>query len=346
MKKYIYFDSDGKKLSDIKLGDEFSAIKIDDTEISKTEMIVACNRTVTIQGSKNFDQVDDFEVPIFRKGRFVEIDAYAVGEYQVTQKLYAQVMKSDENSNAYPSRWKDTPYRNENQDNLPVENITWYDAVYFCNRLTVLTMGKEHCVYTIEDEKRDDEKHIINASVEIDISKKGYRLPTEAEWEYAARGGEASSYYFLQHYSGAGDFSIVDDETGDQNDLDTVAWWLGTRDEDVEDIDNDNESAITHEVGLKKPNALNCFDMSGNVWEWCCDWYSKSIQSNPKSIVRTGSLGQETVHNPCGPESGDSRVIRGGCAASQEWCCAVCFRNDTSPDLKGRDVGLRLVRTL
>ena len=111
-------------------------------------------------------------------------------------------------------------------ENLPVENISWHDGKEFISKLNALT-GKT------------------------------FRMPTEAEWEYAARGGSKSRGY---KYSGS-------------NTLDDVAWYA------------DNSGGETHEVGTKSPNELGLYDMSGNVWEWCSDWhgnYSSSAQTNPK----------------------------------------------------------------
>lgn len=129
-------------------------------------------------------------------------------------------------------------------DNLPVDNVSWNDCQNFILKLNKLT-GKK------------------------------FRLPTEAEWEYAARGGKFHENY---EYSGS-------------DDLNTVAWnW-------------DNSSEDTHPVKTKSPNALGIYDMSGNVWEWCNDWYDENYYSISSS------------YNPLGPSSGEKRVMRGG-----SWC--------------------------
>ena len=133
-----------------------------------------------------------------------------------------------------------------------------------------------------------------------ELTGQNFRLPTEAEWEFAARGGNSSRGY---KYSGS-------------DDLDAVAWYA------------DNSGSSHHNVGTKSPNELGIYDMSGNVWEWCRDWYA--------------SYGSSSQTNPKGPSSGSTRVNRGG---SWDWIAIsshVSFRYHYSPDLRFYDLGLRL----
>ena len=152
----------------------------------------------------------------------------------------------------------------------PVERVSWNDCQKFISRLNSLT-GRT------------------------------FRLPTEAEWEYAARGGNKSRHY---KYSGSGNI-------GD------VAWHDG------------NSGSKTHAVGSKTANELGIYDMSGNVYEWCSDWYGGY------------SAGAQT--NPQGPSSGSRRVLRGGSWDSLAWSCRVSFRNFNDPDYSIDYNGLRLV---
>ena len=154
-------------------------------------------------------------------------------------------------------------------DNLPVENVSWNDCQTFIFRLNNLT-------------------------------GKNFRLPTEAEWEYAARGGNRSRGY---KYSGS-------------NTLSDVAWF------------DDNSGSKTHPVGTKSPNELGLYDMSGNVWEWCSDWY--------------GTYSSSSQTNPTGPSSGSGRVRRGGCWLNDAGLCRSSSRCDGSPDERGDYLGLRL----
>ena len=160
-------------------------------------------------------------------------------------------------------------------DDLPVENISWNDAQDFLRKLNARFPGMH------------------------------YRLPTEAEWEYAARGGEPGA---KDNYIYAG-----------SNNLDEVGWY------------NQNSGNKTHPAGGKKPNQLGLFDMSGNVWEWCQDWYGD---------YPTGSQ-----TNPAGPTSGSNRVVRGGSWGNDPTNCRVAYRNSNTPDTRNNNVGFRLART-
>jgi formylglycine-generating enzyme required for sulfatase activity len=168
--------------------------------------------------------------------------------------------------------WRNATEGKIAQDNHPVFHVSWYDAKAYCNWLS----------------KK---------------SGKTYRLPTEAEWEYGARGGGQSKGY---EYAGS-------------NNFDDVAWLL------------DNSGYKTHAVGEKLPNELGLYDMSGNVWEWCSDWYD----SYPSS----------TLTNPTGPSSGSNRVIRGGSWYNYPQGCRVAHRNGNAPDYRRGNLGFRLART-
>jgi len=176
----------------------------------------------------------------------VRVDSFYIGTYEVTQDTYQELMGSN------PSNWKG--------DRLPVERVTWYEAVAFCNALSRL-------------ERRQEAYTISGNNVSVDWESNGYRLPTEAEWEYAARGGNQS-----QGYTYAGSNTVGD-----------VAWYYSS-----------NSGSRTHTVGEKQPNELGLYDMSGNVWEWCWDWFGSDY------------YGSSPAANPTGPSSGSHRVLRGG----------------------------------
>ena len=161
-----------------------------------------------------------------------------------------------------PSRFKG--------DDLPVEKVSWDDCQDFISKLNAMT-GKR------------------------------FRLPSEAEWEYAARGGKKSRGY---QYSGSNTF-------GD------VAWYYG------------NSGPKTHAVGTKQPNELGIYDMTGNVWEWCQDWFG-SYSSSPQT-------------NPTGAASGSYRVYRGGSWCNSARDCRTSYRRGNTPDFRYFDLGLRLV---
>ena len=188
----------------------------------------------------------------------VTLDGFYIGAYEVTQAQWKAVMGSN------PSYCVG--------DDLPVEKVSWYDAVSFCEKLSQMT-GKK------------------------------YRLPTEAEWEYAARGGQQAAG---TKYAGS-------------NSIGDVAWCTN------------NSGGKTHPVGQKQPNALGLYDMSGNVWEWCSDWYDSDYYSSSPSV------------NPQGPSGGARRVHRGGSWYSDARYCRVSHRDYFTPDRQGEDVGFRVV---
>lgn len=162
-----------------------------------------------------------------------------------------------------PSRFKG--------DDLPVEKVTWNDAAAFCKKLSEIT-GKQ------------------------------YRLPTEAQWEYACRGGSTTAYCF-------GD---------DEKLLDEYCWY------------KKNSEGITHPVGKKNPNKFGLYDMHGNVWEWCSDWY--------------GDYPSDSIIDPAGPEEGEYRVLRGGSWSILAKLCRSAFRLRFRPENRGNRFGFRLSR--
>ena len=151
----------------------------------------------------------------------------------------------------------------------PVECVSWDDCQEFVKKLNTLT-------------------------------GQNFRLPTEAEWEYAARGGNKSQGY---KYSGS-------------NNIDDVVWYAN------------NSGSQTHDVATKQPNELGLYDMSGNVWEWCQDWY--------------GNYSSSSQSNPQGPDSGSHRVFRGGCWLHYAWGCRVSYRSRHYADGRSSGLGLRL----
>ncbi len=215
----------------------------------------------------------------------VTLDSFYMSKYEVTQKEYRELMGYN------PSSFSG--------DNNPVEVVNWYDAVIYANKLSEKEGIKPY--YNISNVIKDGNK-IRNATVTI-AGGKGYRLPTESEWEYAARGGNQSKGY---KYSGS-------------NNVDEIAEYEGNNDES------------TNPVGGKKANELGIYDMSGNVCEWCWDWY--------------GLIGTSNKTNPTGRVSGDSRVVRGGGWFSSESEATVNYRSSSTPGSYDFDAGFRLVRS-
>ena len=224
------------------------------------------------QGSDYFDE----ERPTHQ----VTLSDFYIGKYEVTQQLWEYVMKysgkaaDGSTMSAYASDvWLGTnPSSAYGVGNYyPAYCVSWNDIVnIFIPRLNKIT-------------------------------GKNFRLPTEAEWEFAARGGNYSRGY---KYSGS-------------NRIDDVAWYWG------------NSSSKTHQVGTKSPNELGIYDMSGNVYEWCSDWY--------------GDYSSSSQTNPTGPVYGSYRVFRGGSWGYSARHCRVSYRGRNTPGSRGIDLGFRLV---
>ncbi len=224
----------------------------------------------------------------------VSVDNFYIGKYEITVVQFAAFIKEtayvttaerEDSSHAYVDgngKWQHGIYwkhgvsgslHPSSEYNHPVIHVSWYDATAYCEWLSRKTNKK-------------------------------YRLPTEAEWEYAARGGNRTNEY---KYSGS-------------NNIGDIAWYY------------DNANKVTHTIGTKQDNELGIFDMTGNVWEWCNDWYDAQYYQN--------SLSQ----NPLGAASGSFRVIRGGAWNYYESICRVTFRYYSNPADRSYDVGFRVVR--
>ncbi len=207
--------------------------------------------------------------------RDVTVYAFYISTTEITQGLWEDIMGNNISIVREPS--------------LPANNISWYDAVKFCNNLS-LKYNLNPC-YTIRGQK-----------VTCNFKANGYRLPTEAEWEYAARGGKSGKMKL---------FSGNDDPL-------QVGWY------------RENSNGKMRPPKQKSPNELGIFDMSGNLWEWCWDWYA------PYS--------GEQVIDPKGPDKGTGKVLRGGSWNYDSKSARNSNRFYTSPNSRSATFGFRVVK--
>jgi formylglycine-generating enzyme required for sulfatase activity len=204
----------------------------------------------------------DNEKPVHR----VHITSYYMGKYEITQGQWRKVM------GILPDAYTGTDYINKDCDDCPVVKVNYEEVQEFIKRLNEKSPGKH------------------------------YRLPTELEWEFAARGGMYSGDY---KYAGS-------------NKLSTVGWYGKTR-------------GATHPVGQKQPNELGIYDMSGNVLEWCTDWYDADYYKTTTD-----------AWDPKGPSVGEKKVLRGGSYYDDDYVCRNFYRSRFSPKTSQWNIGFRL----
>jgi len=198
---------------------------------------------------------------------------FRLGQTQITMLQWVSVMGT--------KPWMNQRHIVQIGDNNAASYVDWHDATDFCRRLT--------------------DAHHKNGNLP---AAESYRLPTEAEWEYACRAGTTTA------------FSFGDDESH----LDEFGWFSG----------NTALEKYVHKVGLKKPNPRGLYDMHGNVWEWCSDWYGDKLSGGT---------------DPVGPDRGSSRVVRGGGWGNNSGHCRSANRNDGDPSSRNSNLGFRVARS-
>jgi uncharacterized repeat protein (TIGR02543 family) len=234
-----------------------------------------------------------------RPQRQVTVSGFWMGKYQITQAEWEAVMGD------YPSRFIG--------DNLPVESVSWYDVILFCNRLSIKEgLTPAYQVTGVTDWETvtapSGSRNTTWDAATINPDSDGYRLPTEAQWEYACRAGTTTAFYNGNNAENNYHNALVE----------AVAWF------------SRNSGNETKPVGQKTANVWGLHDMHGNVFEWCWDWY--------------GNYQAGTPTDPTGPDSGDSRVRRGGSWGDGGQYLRSACRAGNHPWNRSNSIGFRLVR--
>ena len=306
----IFSDIDGTKAyytyyiaSVDKLGNKSNEVKynvsVKETVSNVPEGFVKIPAT-SIDGTENWTPSSG----VFVSGRKLEIASFYMSDHPVTRGEYKAVMGEDPSyASAYDKDGNELTGDDAVKNN-PVNYISWYDALVYCNTRSIKE-GLTPC-YAIGEKTAPSEWGTVPTSSDsmwnaatCDFTANGYRLPTEAEWEWAARGGESYTY--------AG-----------SDDIDEVAWYTK----------NTNDTG-TRDVKTKKANGYGLYDMSGNVWEWCWDWYDSISSDKPAS----------------GPASGSYRCQRGGSWDNNALNAQVAYRIYIYPFSRSIIFGFRLVRS-
>ncbi|MEQ8225789.1 MAG: SUMF1/EgtB/PvdO family nonheme iron enzyme [Candidatus Eremiobacterota bacterium] len=263
-----------------------------------------------------------FNININKGGAIVQqaitVSNFLCEKYEVTNKEFVVFLNDNGNQTEGGTEWfstVDDQYNGIIKDpnslrfsvksgygNRPVVYVNWYASVAYCNWLSQ-EEGFTQC-YGPKDNRGNPSEW---------RTKNGYRLTTEYEWEYACRAGSTTDYYWGENYQSPPPppFNIG-----------TYAWY------------SDNSNGNHHDAGQKQPNAFGLFDMSGNVWEWCNDFYSDYSSTDP-----------ETYTDPAGPSTGSNRVNRGGSWSNFSGSSQSSVRASNDPLERWEGRGFRIVRT-
>ena len=295
-------------------------------EMGSAAMVLVPGGSFRMGNVREANEGSDSERPVHQ----VTLSSYWIGKYEVTYPLWVRVRDwAKANGYEFENEGQEgdgnqtantTPQANSVDEDAvadaaaskptfseqPVVNINWYDMAKWCNAYSQM-QGLTPCYYTgsafrtvYKTGRKDLTTRLVNWTAN------GYRLPTEAEWEFAAKGGAAGAVNPFKYAGG--------------DNPDEVAWY------------DKSSGYATHLVGTKRPNQLGIYDMSGNVWEWCFDWYA--------------AYSAQAQVDPKGPDVGQYRVLRGGSYGS----CPGLLRSsrrvvDDLPGDRGFNNGFRLVRS-
>jgi formylglycine-generating enzyme required for sulfatase activity len=271
--------------------------------------------TVTVpEGDYNFPGSSSAQKGVFVEGRIVPIGSFFMAKYETTRQLWYEAQSWAQQNGYSFQNLIDAP--GDATKNKPVINITWRDAIVWCNAYSEKTPGLDP-VYTYNDEVLKDSRTTNATACDnavMDPTKNGYRLPTEVEREFAARGGDPGRPDWMYIYAGS-------------NNDGAVAWHKGN-------------STGVQDVGQKNANRLDIHDLSGNVQEWCWDWMNSFVDVTKDTPV-VGVARNTTVNNR---NAGNQKAFNGGGVGSNPTMSCVAYRWGFGSSYKDTVVGFRVVR--